>query len=209
MSSTTVIFIERATLATLSEFKDVLANILLSIGESWSVEVRPYRARISTTESSDFGKLMYSITFPSHDQKTVIIKDQKFALVTTSNVKNVSNDLLENNCTSGFIDSMDSILTNKLSNIWDQRQLIRGESGETFITKLKSTIKAINLFSSTGFKGLLIEIDTTHADEVQEVKDILKNIGIKDYQICQDSMDETNPNYICDLAYQYVKVLEY
>lgn len=157
---------------------------------------------------------MYSITFQHHDRKTVLIKN-KFSMITTSNPSEVSRDLLDNVASTNSPEPFDQILSSKLSNIWNQRQVIKGEAGETFETT-DTLVRAVNLFSYTGFKGLLIELTSPEnatgeefGKSIQHMQTILEEIGAKDVKISQENLNPFNCNYISDLAYQYTRVLEF
>ncbi|SMN18461.1 similar to Saccharomyces cerevisiae YHR041C SRB2 Subunit of the RNA polymerase II mediator complex [Maudiozyma saulgeensis] len=231
MTSTAVIFIERATPATLTNFKDALANDLLSTEGTWSLEFRTYRTQIKNYSEDSRSKLMYTMNFSHHDENTIIIKNKLgFLLSSDVSISNKITDdnrvqnLVENDCSTGFPESFDILLGNKLTNMWEQRQILRGDAGETFKT-MNCLIRCINLFSSTGFKGLIIEIEDitkdctneTFTTRINEIKELLTEITIKEYQISQDTLndDEINTDsmnqtdYLCNLAYQYVRVLEY
>ena len=92
-----------------------------------------------------------------------------------------------------------------------QRQLIKGDAGETLILD-GLTVRLVNLFSSTGFKGLLIELQADEEGEfkakVAGIEACLTGIHAKDYKTSSDSLSPEAQNEICDLAYQYVCALE-
>ena len=92
-----------------------------------------------------------------------------------------------------------------------QRQLIKGDAGETLILD-GLTVRLVNLFSSTGFKGLLIELQADEAGEFETkiagIEGHLAEIRAKDYKTSSDSLGPDTSNEICDLAYQYVRALE-
>lgn len=208
-----MIFIERASPATLTDFKDALSDSLLAFLEPWSVDFRTYRCLIKNLPEGT-SKLMCSITFSHHEKRTVLIKD-KTALVTTSARHDVPKDLVANVCCAGTPESIDNILASRLSNIWTQRQSIKGEAGETFETT-GMLVRAANLFSYTGFKGLLIELTSNEnatseqfRANVERIRNLLQGIGMKDAKISGELLDPSKSNYISDLAYQYVRVLEF
>ena len=173
---------------------------------------------------------MYSMNFSDHSRYNVIIKNKLGLLLSSDKINdNVKDrdtriqDLIENDCSTGFPESLDMLLGSKLTNMWEQRQILRGDAGETFRT-MDCIIRCINLFSSTGFKGLIIEIESigkgseeVFNNKINDIKDLLKEINIADYQISQDTLTEQtdlNPtesdtDNLCNLAYQYVRVLEY
>lgn len=204
---------EKATPGTLTEFKDILSNTLLSFLEPWSVEFRTYRCLIKNLPP-ETSRLMYSITFQHFDKTTVLIKN-KYSMVTTCSPSEIPKDLLGNVSSTNNPEHIDQILSSKLSNIWNQRQVIKGEAGETFETT-DTLVRAVNLFSYTGFKGLLIELisseDATAEDfdnSVQRMRVMLEEIGVKDVKISQENLNPSNNDYISDLAYQYTRVLEF
>lgn len=183
--------------------------------EPWSIDFRTYRCSIKNLPAH-ISKLMYSITFHHHARQTVLIKD-KSAMVTTAAAADIPPALVFNGSSTGVPESIDSILSSKLSNIWLQRQLIKGDAGETLLMD-GLTVRLVNLFSSTGFKGLLIELQAgaPHEAAVFEAKiaDIeahLSEIHVKDFKTSSDSLTpgSESDNYICDLAYQYVRALEF
>ena len=156
---------------------------------------------------------MHAITFAHRDNQSVVIKN-KSAIVTSPTPGGVPQTLLHNGCSTGTPSSFDHLLSSKLSNLWTQRQNIKGDFGSTYTTS-GLVIRATNVFSYGGFKGLLIEVECAEpvsSDEfqtrVKKVGERLKEMGVQDYKICSDTIDPNNPNFICDLAYQYVKVLE-
>ncbi|GAV56154.1 hypothetical protein ZYGR_0BA00600 [Zygosaccharomyces rouxii] len=213
MKRSAVIFVEKATPGTLTEFKDILSNTLLSLLEPWSVEFRTYRCLIKNLPP-EASRLMYSITFQHHDRKTILIKN-KLSMITTSSPSEVPKDLIGNVSSTNSPEPFDQILSSKLSNIWNQRQVIKGEAGETFETT-DTLVRAVNLFSYTGFKGLLIELTSPEgatAEEfdksVQRMRTMLEGIGAKDVKLSQENLNPSNCDYISDLAYQYTRVLEF
>lgn len=213
---------ERAAPSTLIDFRDSLANVLLSLEDTWSVEFRTYRTQI-VNYSDQNSKLMYSINFSHHGNNTVMVKNG-MGILTSSDVNNSKvQNLIENDCSTGFPDTFDALITNKLTNMWEQRQILKGDAGETFKT-MTCIIRCVNLFSSTGFKGLVIEIEDTATqpsktqqefdNKIDTVKELLNGISIKEFQISQDTLDThlddtAGLDYLCNLAYQYVRVLEY
>lgn len=212
-NGSSVIFAEKASPATLTDFKDVLSDTLLNFLEGWSVEFRTYRCQIKNLPS-DASKLMCSITFSHHEKRTVLIKN-KLAIITASTSIDVPKALVTNGCCAGTPESIDSILSTRLSNIWTHRQSIKGEAGETFQTT-GLLVRAVNLFTYTGFKGLLIEITSTEnstteefAEKVESIRKMLRGIGVMDVKVSDEFLDPSESNYICDLAYQYVRVLEF
>lgn len=208
-----MIFVEKATPGTLTDFKDILSNSLLSFLEPWSVELKTYRCLVKNMPS-DASRLMYSITFHHHDRKTILIKN-KLSMITTSSSNEVPRDLLSNVSSTTNPEPFDLILTSKLSNIWSQRQVIKGEAGETFETT-DTLVRAVNLFSYTGFKGLLIELTSSENASTEEfdrsvnhMRTMLEGIGVKDVKLSQELLNPSSSSYISDLAYQYTRVLEF
>ncbi|QLL33429.1 hypothetical protein HG536_0E03400 [Torulaspora globosa] len=157
---------------------------------------------------------MCSITFSHYERRTVLIKN-RLALVTTSAPNDVPKELMASDCCAGTPESIDAILSGRLSNIWTQRQSIKGEAGETFETT-SLLVRAINLFSYTGFKGLVIELHSAeNATEedfkkgVDVTRNILKELGMTDIKVSGEQLDPLQSDFISDLAYQYVRVLEF
>lgn len=143
----------------------------------------------------------------------MIIKN-KSAVVTSSPAADPPQQLTFNSCSTGAPESFDTILTTKLSNLWTQRQSIKGDFGSTFLTT-DLIIRATNVFSYGGFKGLLIELECNDGasisdfeKRIERVRSHLYGISLREIKICRDVMDTTKPNFLCDLAYQYIKVLE-
>lgn len=198
--------------------------------EPWSIEFKTYRTPIKNYSEDSRSKLMYSMNFSHHSNYNVIIKNKLGLLLSSDNMNENSKtkdsriqDLIENDCSTGFPESLDMLLGNKLTNMWEQRQILRGDAGETFRT-MNCIIRCINLFSSTGFKGLIIEIESigneiaeVFNNKINDIKDLLKEIRITDYQLSQDTLTEqtdmnqidSDTDILCNLAYQYVRVLEY
>ncbi|QID88025.1 mediator of RNA polymerase II transcription subunit [Saccharomyces pastorianus] len=136
-------------------------------------------------------------------------------MVTTAAAADIPPALVFNGSSTGVPESIDSILSSKLSNIWLQRQLIKGDAGETLLMD-GLTVRLVNLFSSTGFKGLLIELQAGTSNEaanfeakIADIEAHLSEIQVKDYKTSSDSLTPDSDNYICDLAYQYVRALEF
>lgn len=248
---------DKATPATLIEFKDAVSSSIISIESNWTLEFRTYRSQVkkkvnnsnnnSTNKEeeqneSERNNVLYSLAFPQR-KKNVLIKN-KIAIVTTTSL-DVDNEntnpntnsvrrLIDSSSSAWYPEPIDNIISNKLSNMWIQRQLIKGDAGESFITQDGLLIKCCNLFSSFGFKGLLIELKeapsannahtATIANNshfticVKTILDILKTIGIKTYKMSndtlnKDAMSPTGSNIdenteLCNLAYQYVNVLD-
>lgn len=136
-------------------------------------------------------------------------------MITTSSSNEVPRDLLSNVSSTTNPEPFDLILTSKLSNIWSQRQVIKGEAGETFETT-DTLVRAVNLFSYTGFKGLLIELTSSENASTEEfdrsvnhMRTMLEGIGVKDVKLSQELLNPSSSSYISDLAYQYTRVLEF
>lgn len=204
---------ERASPGTLTDFKDALADRLLAILEPWSIDFRTYRCLIKNLPS-DASKSMCSITFSHYERRTVLIKN-KLALVTASASNDVPKGLITSDCSAGTPESIDTILSGRLSNIWTQRQSIKGEAGETFETT-SLLVRSINLFSYTGFKGLVIELhsaeDATEEDfkkDVDVIRNILEELGLTDIKVSGEQLNPLRSDFISDLAYQYARVLEF
>lgn len=236
-----IIFIDKATPATLVEFKDAVSSSILSIEPSWSIEFRTYRSQIkkritaTNTEEENRHKVLYSISF-LQQQRSVLLKNG-IGIVTTTKIDDNSRKLIDSSSSVWYPDSMDTIISNKLSNMWVQRQLVKGDAGESFITRDGLLIKCCNLFSSFGFKGLIIELREQDKDDdennnntnnnschgenfnicVKSIIDLLESIGITNYKTSNEvlrrdetttSQPENENTHLCDLAYQYVTVLD-
>lgn len=154
---------------------------------------------------------MYSLHL-SHHKKTLLVKNNN-VIITTINQNDIPFDLIFNGCNSGTPSSIDNFLSNKLSNMWSSRQNIKGEGGESILT-MNLVIRMVNLFTNTGFKGMLLEIEAVD-DNLEEEKfneclekinSILIDINIKDAKIGMNSGTESNP--LCVLGNQYVEALE-
>ena len=240
---------EKATPATLIQFKDALSNTLLSIQDPWSVEIRTYRTQIY---SSNTNAMMYSLNFSHHENNTVLIKNNIGTLFTSNKENNTVAHLRRSDCSTGFPEDIDSIILNKMTSLWDSKQVLRGDAGETFKV-VDGVLRCVNLLSSTGFKGLIIEIEEEEEEEetdqvsdssgnndfievgldeaskekrfldiVGNTRELLKEIGVENYRISLDRLGQdpvqsttmksppSRPGleYLCDLGYQYVSVLE-
>lgn len=174
----------------------------------------------------DKRRVLYSISFPQQ-QRSILLKNG-IGIVTTMSTQAGEKQEIKNLIDSGssvwYPESMDNIIGNKLSNMWVQRQLITGDAGESFTTRDGLIIKCCNLFSSFGFKGLIIELKQQeqpdgkkpHDDEfdvcVDSIVDVLKTTGITQYKIsraAQEQATKKNDNSeLYELAYQYVNALE-
>lgn len=213
-----VIFIDKATPATLLEFKDRIANTIVTIEDNWSIEFKIYRSNISipsknekledaTTNNNNSKNILYSVSFPELEQ-TVIIKNGMSMLTTTKPHKKLINSSSHNWYSAAF----DNILQDKLSNIWNLRQVVKGDAGESFITRDKTQVKCCNLFTSTGFKGLVIQLQRQNL-QVENIVDTLHSMGIRDYIYNDETLDPhaTNGNVdsldVNNVAQQFIKVL--
>ncbi|SCU87950.1 LADA_0E07228g1_1 [Lachancea dasiensis] len=208
----TIIFVERSAPATITAFHDILSNELISIKEKWSFEFKTFRLTVKNL-LPDSTRLMHSITLSHMENKSVIVKN-KSAIVTSVAQGGLLEGLTLNGCSSGVCESFDNLLASKLSNLWTQRQSIKGDFGSTYQTT-ELVIRATNVFSYGGFKGLLIEIiceddvsDQEFEQRVSKIRNYLKEISIEDYKICGDFMNPQKRDFICDLAHQYIRVLE-
>ena len=220
-----VLFVERATPATLTDFKDSLANVLLSVEDGWSMEFRTYRTQIKNYPGDSGAKLMYSLNFSFERELSVMVKGQTALLLSSDAAAGaLSADprvqrLVDSDCSTGFPESFDNLLSSKLSNMWEQRQVLRGDAGESFRT-MGYLVRCINVFSSTGFKGLAIQVEQDAGDDeaqlqdrIDEVKELLRGISITEFKVSSDRLTSSatkhSPNdYLCDLAHQYVRVME-
>ncbi|UCS19572.1 uncharacterized protein HLK63_D04301 [Nakaseomyces glabratus] len=214
--SSAVIFVESATPGTLTEFKDLLAKQLLEVRETWSLEFRTYRTLVKDFPSRE--KLLYSLTFPHHDKKTVLIRNSLAWVLGTAEIP----DNLQT-CSTGLSESIDQLLASKLSNMWAQRQVIRGDAGQTLLITGDVTVRIINLFAATGFKGLLIELDNLQsATSLTNITDLLNEMKVKVFKVASapglksedvevvdsSSTMESDNEALFTLAKQYIEVLE-
>lgn len=198
-----MIFIERATPGTLTEFKDLLAKQLLEVKETWSLDYRTYRSQVR--DSEDRNTLLYSLTFSHHDRRTVLMRGGSGLVLggTTDNNNTTVPPQLQT-CSTGYSEPVDQLLNSKLSNMWTQRQVVRGDAGESLLVTGDVMVRIVNLFSSTGFKGLLIEVD---GGSVDTVLGLLKEMNVVDYKVAQeDNTSDNDATY--KLAELYIKVLE-
>ncbi|AMD19197.1 HBR296Wp [Eremothecium sinecaudum] len=209
MKHTAVIFVEKATTSTVTEFYDALSTHVISVKEKWSFELKTFRSTVKNLPQDDT-KVMHSLTLTHHDNQTITLKNQS-AIVTGYQVQD---QLTSNGCSTGFPEPFDNILISKLSNIWTQRQSIKGEFGSTYETP-EFLVRAANVFSASGFKGFLLELECDDNSskgglnsQLETIKGLLDEIKITDYKICSNNMKEGEMNFLCDLAYQYVKVLD-
>ncbi|AET38676.1 Srb2p Ecym_3176 [Eremothecium cymbalariae DBVPG len=208
MKQTAVIFIEKATPSTITQFHDVLSTHVISVQEKWSFELKTFRSSVKNIPSDDT-RVMYSLTLTHRDNQTVTIK--KHSAIVTGH--HVTEQLTSNGCSTGFPESFDNIITSKLSNIWTQRQSIKGDFGSSYKTS-DLVVRAANVFSSSGFKGLLLELEGDESSEmdfdtkVETIQSLLDEISSREFKLSKDRMKDTEPNFLCDLAYQYVKVLD-
>lgn len=198
-----MIFIERATPGTLTELKDLLAKQLLEVKEPWSLDYRTYRSQVR--DSQDRDNLLYSLTLSHHSRRTVLMRGGSgFVLggTTDSSATTVPQQL--QTCSTGFSESVDQLLNSKLSNMWTQRQVVRGDAGDSLLITGDVTVRIVNLFSSTGFKGLLVEVDGASVDSILGT---LKEMGVSDYKFAQQEEEDNNVDTY-RVAELYIKVLE-
>ncbi|SCU86884.1 LAMI_0D03950g1_1 [Lachancea mirantina] len=212
MKRSAVLFVEKATPATITEFHDVLSNDLESVKEKWSFEFKTFRSSVKNLPVGE-PKLLHAVTFSHRDNQSVVIRS-KSAIVTTAQGSTIPDDLVLNSCSAGACEPFDSVLMSKLSNLWTLRQSIKGDFGSTYKTT-ELTIRAANIFSYGSFKGLVIELeceDDVAAEEFQQRVDkicnYLKDISVGDFRTCSDHIDPSKPHFLCDVAYQYIRVLE-
>ena len=185
-----VMFVEGATPATLTAFKDLVANTLLSVLDSWSIDFKTFRCQIKTPDLP-ISKLMYSVTLSHHEKQTVLIKDNGLAVITSSGGSISGED------TDGTLESFDSLINTKLSNIWNQRQSIKGTAGETFLTMKGFIVRVVNLFSSTGFKGLLVECEEYRSHKTpDDANDDSFEQGIQTVQQLLESLDAVSYTHL-------------
>lgn len=223
MSKTAVILAEGATPASLTEFKDALSNSLVQVLEPWSVECKTYRpagrmrasagnngATNENLPANDTSTTpLHCITFAHHGKRTVMVRNG-VAMATSAQTADIAQPCAP--VTGPSLDPLDVVLAEKLANLWHQRQVLRGDVGDAF--ELEHVIvRAVNLFSPSGFKGLLIELQSrgqsNWSSELPPIENALKDIGIQGFKSCVETIG-TSPSasYICDLAFQYVHVLE-
>ena len=178
---------EKATPGTLIQFKDALSNTLLSIQDPWSVEIRTYRTQ---TYSSNTNAMMYSLNFSHHENNTVLVKNNIGTLFTSSKENNTVAHLRRSDCSTGFPEDIDSIILNKMTSLWDSKQVLRGDAGETFKV-VDGVIRCVNLLSSTGFKGLIIEIEED-PDQVGSSNGNLNNDATDKNDFIEVGLDEAS-----------------
>ena len=177
-----MIFIEKTTPSSITAFHDILSNDLLSVQEKWSFEFKTFRTTVKNVPTND-SKLMHSITFTHRDNRTVTIKN-KSAIITTSG-SNVPEQLTSNGCSTNAPEPFDNLLQTKLSNLWTQRQSIKGEFGSTYRTT-ELVVRATNVFSYGGFKGLLLELECVDDVSLEEFEQRVDHIRafLKEKYLC-------------------------
>lgn len=154
---------------------------------------------------------MHTLTMSHKNNQTVTIKNQSAILTPT----HVPKALYDNEFIFGIPESFDYILLNKLSNIWTQRQSIKGELGVSYQTS-DLVIRVNNAFSYSGFQGLLLELES-HENQTPEafeksvirVRALLNEMGLNDVKVSLDKFyhSDGSDNDLFDLTYQYLKVL--
>lgn len=191
--------------------QDILSTDLISTGDKWSFELKTFRTSAKNTSAQDT-RVMHTLQLSHKSNETITIKNQS-AIITPTHVHK---DLYDNGCVFGTPEPFDYMLSNKLSNIWTQRQSIKGEFGVTYHTA-DLVIRTNNAFSYSGFQGLILEIESKSLNSFEsfqksfeKVQGMLREMGLKDVKVSLDKfqkLDTTENFNLFDLAFQYLKVL--
>lgn len=183
----------------------------MTIENNWSIEVKIYRSTIANSgDVKGDNNILYSVSFPELEE-TCIIKNNMIMSTST----NTTEKLLDSSSQNWYNTTFDTILQDKLSNIWNLRQVVKGDAGESFVTRDKTRVRCCNLFTSTGFKGLVIQLERSNL-EIDGIVDILHSMGIRDYTYNKDtlapaSVDKSERSKakasLSTVASQFIKVL--
>lgn len=205
-----MLFVEKCTPSTITQLQDVLSTDLISMGDKWSFELKTFRTSAKNTDPNDT-KVMHTVQLSHKNNETVTIKNQSAIITPTY----VTKALYDNGCVFGTPEPFDYMLSNKLSNIWTQRQSIKGEFGVSYQTADLS-IRVNNAFSYSGFQGLILELESKSSDNleafeknVERVRTMLSGMGLSDVRVSSDKSQgsKQEDSSLFDLAAHYLKVL--
>ncbi|CDO93203.1 unnamed protein product [Kluyveromyces dobzhanskii CBS 2104] len=180
------------------------------MGDKWSFELKTFRTSAKNTNPQDT-KVMHTLQLSHKNNETVTIKNQSAIITPTY----VPKGLYDNDCVFGTPEPFDYMLSNKLSNIWTQRQSIKGEFGVSYQTA-DLLIRVNNAFSYSGFQGLILDLESKPSDtlemfqkNVDRIRSMLKEIGLTDVKVSLDDSQkvEEKGSSLFGLAAHYLKVL--
>lgn len=194
---------QNTTLDAIGSFHDHISNEIPKILEPWSFSLRIYKRNAlygkllkempdksekggvdgSSKASRGSSNMMYTlrVSYEPHKSVSVVNKGQSIVFNTERD------EMLTNgNCSSGFMDDVDSILQKKMKAHWHMFQTIKGEGGNSYEISVGGgeygpaggpavgpnaesdvfVVRSANCFLHGGFKGFLVEV--THLSDSPE-----------------------------------------
>lgn len=169
-------------------------------------------------------RYLYTLTPSYLGDSTIALINRRLAGIFSSAVSEESersalavlDDHLHMGATTGLNDPVDHFIGQKLQSLWTQRQMIKGDGGNTYLLENGNlTIRTSNVFLHGNFRGLLIQIEAdekvaggdTDAREVFER--VRTKYGIPEGEMFCGVLDESNKDMHGDLCFQYSKVLDF
>lgn len=112
-------------------------------------------------------------------------------------------------------DLLDFLVNQRLQSLWTQRQVIKGDGGQSYeLENGNLIIRTANVTLHGNFRGLLIQLEIDHSkletvDVDQIFKEVMSRYDIPSGSLCHDVMDKDNFDEFGDLALQYAEILNF
>lgn len=221
-----------ATPGTILQFHDELSNKLPTLKGKWSFTFRIFRnntysippelANSQTTSAEN--RYLYTWVPSYLNDSCVSLIDKKtsavFSHVVQEELSNPSefaipNDHLHGGATLGLNDLFDYLVNQRLQSLWTQRQVIKGDGGQSYeLENGNLFIRTANVTLHGSFRGFLIQLEFDHSkldnvDVDRVFKDVMARYDIPTGNLCHDVMDENNFDEFGDLALQYAETLNF
>ncbi|ODV93143.1 hypothetical protein PACTADRAFT_35779 [Pachysolen tannophilus NRRL Y-2460] len=166
---TAILLVEKALPNSITSFHDLLSNELPKTSGKWSFELKIYlNNKYSKPDNFNVqqvpNKYLVTLTTSYLPNKTISMINNTKAIMTSSYLS--SNDEIDHFekgcCNSTSLDPFDFIISNKFQNLWNLKQSIRGEGGNSYeITVNNLNINDPNIIQSLP-KELIEEVNNTY-----------------------------------------------
>lgn len=127
----------------------------------------------------------------------------------------VPNQHLHEGATTGLNDLFDAMVGQRMQSLWTQRQVLRGDGGQSYELENGNLIlRTANVLLHGNFRGFLIQLEATDTrldsgELMQVFEEIIAKYGLPKGTLCCLVMDRAKPDTYGDLALQYAETLNF
>lgn len=209
-----------------------MSNKLPTLKGKWNFTFRIFKNNVylippelaATHATSPENKYLYTWVPSYLNDSCVTLIDKKtsavFSHVVQEELSNPSelaipNQHLHGGATLALNDLFDYMVNQRLQSLWTQRQVIKGDGGQSYeLENGNLVIRTANVTLHGNFRGFLIQLEFDHlklekVDVEQVFRDVMSRYDIPEGKLCYDVMDVNNFDEFGDLALQYAETLNF